>query len=99
MDRDYGTNKTEQSIIRSIGGTPHRNSGRGVRKGDGTYERFTVDVKEAKSSFTLNRTVWAKCCSDAVKNHQDPMLLVVLNGQTRLAVVEMSVLEELLNGD
>lgn len=98
MQRDYGNNKTEQSIIRQMGGTPHKNSGRGkVKKGDGSYENFTVDVKEAKSSFTLNKNVWAKACTDAVKNRgTDPMILVVLDGQTRLAVIELSVLEQLL---
>lgn len=98
MQRDYGTNKTEQSIIRQMGGAPHKNSGRGkVKKGDGSYENFTVDVKEAKSSFTLNKDVWAKICTDSLKNRgTDPMLLVVLDGQTRLAVIELAVLEELL---
>ena len=100
MSRDYGTNKTEQSIIRQAGGQPHKNSGRGQRKGDGTYHNFTVDVKEAKSSFTLNKNTWAKICTDSVKNRgTDPMLLVVLDGQTRLAVIELSVLEELLGGN
>ncbi len=96
MTRDYGTNKTEQSIINQMGGTPHRNSGRGMKKGDGTYYNFTIDVKESKESFTLNKNVWAKICTDAIKNRTDPMLLVVLGGQTRLAVIELAVLEELL---
>lgn len=95
--RDYGNNKTEQSIINRLGGTPHKNSGRGLKKGDGTFHNFTIDVKEAKSSFTLNKNVWSKICMDAVKNRgSDPMLLVVLDGQTNLAVVELSVLEQLL---
>lgn len=97
MTRDYGTNKTEQSIINRMGGTPHKNSGRGMKKGDGSYENFTVDVKEAKASFTLNKNVWSKICTDAMKNRgTDPMLLVVLDGQTRLAVIELGVLEQLL---
>jgi len=97
MSRDYGTNKTEQSIIRQMGGTPHKNSGRGMKKGDGSYDNFTVDVKEAKSSFTLNQNVWAKICTDSMKNRgTDPMLLVVLGGQTKLAVIELAVLEQLL---
>lgn len=98
MSRDYGTNKTEQAIIKSFGGKPHKNSGRGkVNKGDGTYKGFTVDVKETKSSFTMSKSVWAKVCTDSVKNNQDPMLLVVLDGGTRLAVVEFDTLDRLLD--
>jgi len=90
MSRDYGTNKTEQAIIKSFGGKPHKNSGRGkVNKGD--------DVKETKSSFTMSKSVWAKICTDSVKNNQDPMLLVVLDGGTRLAVVEFDTLDRLLD--
>lgn len=95
-ERDYGTNKTEQSIINQIGGTPHRNSGRGMKKGDGTYYNFTIDVKECRKNFTLSTDVWSKACTDALSNKNDPMLLVVFNGQTRLAVVELAVLEQLL---
>ena len=97
MSRDYGTNKTEQAIMKALGGKSHKNSGRGMIKGDGTYKGFTVDVKETKSSFTMSKSVWAKICTDSVKNNQDPMLLVVLDGGTRLAVVEFDVLDRLLD--
>lgn len=74
-----------------------KNSGRGrIQKGDAFYDRFTVDVKEYKNSYSLSRDNWAKICTDAMKNRTDPMLLVVLDGQTRLAVIELGVLEELL---
>jgi len=91
-----GTNKSEREILKRMGATAHRNSGRGVIKGDGNYEGFTVDVKEAKESFTLNKSVWAKICTDAVKNRDDPMLLVVLDRGTRLAIIEWEVLEQLI---
>mgnify|MGYP003593341499 CR=1 FL=1 len=78
-----------------------KNSGRGkIQKGDAFYNRFTVDVKEYKNSYSLSRDNWAKICTDAMKNRgTDPMLLVVLDGQTRLAVIELSILEELLGGN
>jgi hypothetical protein len=84
-------------ISRLNGAKATKNSGRGrIQKGDAFYDRFTVDVKEYKNSYSLSRDNWAKICTDAIKNRTDPMLLVVLDGQTRLAVVELSVLEELL---
>lgn len=93
----YGTNDSEQAIIKSIGGTPIKNSGRGTVKGDGTWEDFVVDVKETAKSFTVNKDVWAKVCGDALTHRgKDPMLLVVLGGHTRLAVIEMEVLQQLL---
>ena len=79
-----------------MGAKPHKNSGRGAIKGDGNYEGFTVDVKESKESFTINKSVWAKICTDAVKNRDDPMLLIVLDGGTRLAIIEWEVLEQLI---
>ena len=103
MTRDcseYGNNKTEQAIIKSIGGKPHKNSGRGMIKGDGTWKNFTIDVKECRASYTLNQVNWAKICTDAVSNHADPMLLLVMGRNSgrkrRLAVIEYEVLEQLL---
>ncbi len=85
-------------ISRLRGAKATKNSGRGkIQKGDAFFDRFTVDVKEFTNSFSLSRAVWAKICMDAIKNRgTDPMLLVVLDGQTRLAVIELSVLEQLL---
>ena len=84
-------------ISRLKGAKATKNSGRGrVQKGDAFYDKFTVDVKEYGKSYSLSRDNWAKICMDAMKNKTDPMLLVVLDGQTRLAVIELAVLEELL---
>ena len=97
MSRDYGTLKSEQAIIKSIGGKIIKNSGRGVIKGDFTWYDFVGDVKETAKSFTLNKDVWGKICGDALSHRgKDPLLLVVLDGQTRLAIVELEVLEQLL---
>lgn len=84
-------------ISRLNGAKATKNSGRGrIQKGDAFYDRFTVDVKEYANSYSISRDNWAKICTDAVKNRTDPMLLLVLGGQTRLAVIELAVLEELL---
>lgn len=94
--REYGTNETEQRIIRSIGGTPHKNSGRGLVKGDGTWHDFTIDVKEGKT-FRLTVENWSKICTDAIRNRSVPLLMIVLNGQSRIAMLEWEVLEELVD--
>lgn len=71
--------KTERSEINRMGGKPQKNSGRGLyQKGDAILGPFVVDVKEAKSSFTLNRNVWGKICSDASRHRKDPTLMIVL---------------------
>ena len=96
--KEPGTNKSELAIIKSIGGIPVKNSGRNLKKGDFTLGPFMGDVKEAEKSFTLNESVWAKVCNDALThNDLDPMLLVVLGGQTKLAVVPWETLEVLLH--
>lgn len=93
----YGTNESERAIIKSIGGKPIKNSGRGTVKGDGTWHDFVVDVKETAKSFTINKDVWSKICNDAVTHRgKDPMLLVVIDGKTRLGIIELEVLEQLL---
>lgn len=99
VSRDYGTLKSEQAIIKSIGGVPTKNSGRSSMggKGDGIWHQFCLDVKETAKSFTINKAVWGKACTDALTHRgKDPLLLVVIDGQTRLAVVELEILEQLL---
>ena len=99
---DY--NKRERSEAKRIGAKPHKNSGRGeIQKGDMSNEQFVIDAKFAFKSFTLNESVWAKVCTDAMKvdRSKDPMLYLVIGEgakTVRLAVVEYSVLEDLING-
>jgi hypothetical protein len=91
---------TEKSESKRIGAKQHKNSGRGTHKGDATWKNFTVDFKEVGKSFTLNKDVWAKATTDAIRNNNDPAIMVILgegNSKIRLAVIEMSVLEELAN--
>ena len=89
---------SEKSESKRIGAKQHKNSGRNTKKGDATWENFCVDFKEVGKSFTLNKEVWAKAVTDALRNHADPAIIVVLGEtqKTRLAVVELSLLEQLL---
>lgn len=90
---------TERSESKRIGAKQHKNSGRNTKKGDATWNNFTVDFKEVGKSFTLNKDVWAKATTDAIKNNNDPAIVVVIgegNQKTRLAVIELDVLEQLM---
>ena len=89
---------TEQSEGKRIGAKLHKNSGRNTKKGDASWYNFVIDFKEVGKSFTLNKEVWAKAVTDALRNKLDPAIIVVLGDtqKTRLAVVEVSLLEQLL---
>jgi hypothetical protein len=90
---------SERSEGKRIGATLHKNSGRNQKKGDATWHNFVIDFKEVGKSFTLNKDVWAKATTDALKSNADPAIVVVLGEtgiKTRLAVIEMALLEQLL---
>lgn len=90
---------SEKSESKRLGAKQHKNSGRGTHKGDASWENFTVDFKEVSKSFTLNKDVWAKTSTDAIRNGNDPAIVVVIgeNGvKTRLAIIELSILEDIL---
>jgi hypothetical protein len=89
---------SERGESKRIGAKLHKNSGRNTKKGDATWHNFVVDFKEVGKSFTLNTTVWAKAVTDALKSNADPAIVVVLgeSPKTRLAVIELSLLEQLL---
>lgn len=90
---------SERGESKRIGATKHKNSGRNTKKGDATWENFTVDFKEYPKGFTINQDNWAKAVTDAIKNGNDPAIVVVLgegNKKVRLAVIELSLLEQLL---
>lgn len=92
---------SERSESKRIGAKQHKNSGRGTHKGDATWNNFTVDFKEVGKSFTVNKEVWAKATTDAIKNNSDPAIVIVIgeaNSKVRLALIEMSVLEQLVDG-
>lgn len=91
---------TEKNESKRLGAKQHKNSGRNTKKGDATWENFTVDFKEVSKSFTINQDVWAKAVTDAIKNNNDPAIIVVIgknNKKIRLAILEFSILEELVN--
>ena len=93
---------SERGESKRLGAKQHKNSGRNTHKGDATWENFCVDFKEVGKSFTINKEVWAKASTDAMKNHQDPAILIVLGEgayKTRLAVVELSVLEQMIDNE
>jgi len=89
---------TERSESKRIGAKQHKNSGRNTKKGDATWQNFVVDFKEVGKSFTLNKDVWAKAVTDALRSNADPAIVVVLGEtqKTRLAVIELSLLEQIL---
>lgn len=92
---------SERSESKRLGAKQHKNSGRNTHKGDATWENFTVDFKEVGKSFTINKDVWAKATTDAIRNGNDPAIVVVIGDsgtKTRLAIVELSLLEQLLDG-
>jgi hypothetical protein len=90
---------SERTESKRIGAKQIKNSGRGSKKGDATWENFTVDFKEYPKGFTVNQDNWAKAVTDAMKNGNDPAIVVVLgegNKKTRLAIIELSLLEQML---
>jgi hypothetical protein len=71
------------------------------KEGLSSWNNFVVDFKEVGKSFTLNKEVWAKATTDAMKNGKDPAIVVVMgegNTKVRLAIIEMSILEQLVEG-
>ena len=89
---------SERGELKRIGAKQHKNSGRNTKKGDASWKNFVVDFKEVEKSFTLNKEVWAKATTDAIRNGKDPAIVVVMgdgNAKVRLAIIEMSILEQL----
>lgn len=90
---------SERSELKRIGATAHKNSGRNMKKADGSLDRYVVDVKEYRQSFSINRDVWAKIVTDTLKvdSNKSPVIMVVLgeHQKTRLAIIEWSEFEEL----
>jgi len=90
---------SERSESKRINAKQHKNSGRNTKKGDATWHNFVVDFKEYPKGITVNQDVWAKAVTDAMKSNADPALILVLgegNKKTRLAVLELSLLEQMI---
>lgn len=88
---------SEKSEAKRINASLNKNSGRGkFDKGDATIGPFTVDIKEYSNGFTLNEAVWAKICTDAITNRNEPALKIVINGRTRMMVIGEDMFNELM---
>lgn len=101
MERERRVTLSEKGESKRIGAKQHKNSGRNTHKGDATWNNFTVDFKEVGKSFTLNKDVWAKAVTDAIRNGNDPAIIVVIgegNQKVRLAITELAILEQLVDG-
>jgi len=101
MSEYKASNKTEASELKRMGAKVHKNSGRGMIKGDGSLDEFVVDVKEYSKSYSISIDNWAKICTDAMKvdKSKSPMLQLVLRDEgkvIRLSVIEWSILEDLI---
>jgi outer membrane phospholipase A len=93
---------SERSESKRIGAKQHKNSGRNNTKGDASWNNFVIDFKECSKSFTLNQDVWAKATTDAIRNGKDPAIIVVIgegSPKTRLAIIELGILEQLIEGE
>ena len=89
---------SERSESKRIGAKQHKNSGRNTKKGDATWKNFTVDFKECSKSFTINKDVWAKAVTDAIRNNNDPAICIILgegNAKVRLMVTEFELLDQI----
>mgnify|MGYP003347618473 CR=1 FL=1 len=93
---------SERSEAKRDGAKLQKNSGRGpYQKGDATWNEFVVDYKEYSSSISISQKIWAKICTDTFKVSRDkyPVLKLILgegSSKTRLAVIEWSLLEQLV---
>jgi len=93
---------SERGESKRIGAKQHKNSGRGIKKGDASWHNFVIDFKEYPKGFTINKDNWAKAVTDALKSNADPAIVVVLgegNQKTRLAILELELLEQLLENN
>lgn len=95
---------SERGEAKRIGAQLHKNSGRNQKKADATWKDFIVDIKEYSKSFSISQDVWAKIVTDQMKvdRTKSPALILVLgegNKKTRLAVIELSELERLIEED
>ena len=92
---------SEKSESKRIGAKQHKNSGRNTQKGDASWENFVIDFKEYPNGIRIDKDMWAKDVTDAIRNGKDPAIVIVLgegNQKVRLAVIEFEILEQLVDG-
>lgn len=93
---------SERSESKRIQAKQHKNSGRNTKKGDATWKNFVVDFKEYPKGMRIDQKVWAKAVTDAMKSNADPAIILVMgegNAKTRLAIIELSLLEQILESE
>ena len=94
---------SERGEAKRIGAKLHKNSGRGMKKGDMSWNNYVIDSKEYSKSFSVSQDVWAKVVTDTLKvdKSKSPALMVVLGEthKTRLAIIEWSEFERLVGND
>lgn len=101
-DIDRNINLSEKGEAKRDGAKLQKNSGRGkIQKGDSTWNGFVVDYKEYSKSISISEEIWAKICTDTFKvsRSSHPLLKLILGAgdrKTRLAVVEWSLFEEMV---
>lgn len=91
---------SEKSELKRIGAKPHKNSGRGMVKADGSLDDFVIDVKEYTKSYSVSEDSWSKIVTDTLRvdRKKNPALMVVLGKgakKVRLAIIEWEVFEQL----
>ncbi len=95
---------SERGEAKRIGAKQHKNSGRNYTKGDASWNNYVVDFKEYSKSFSISQDVWAKIVTDQMRvdKSKAPALILVLgegNKKVRLAVIELSELERLIENN
>jgi len=92
---------SERGEAKRIGAKQHKNSGRNYTKGDASWKSYVLDFKEFTQSFSITQNVWAKVVTDTLKvdRSKSPVISLVLDGKTRLAIIEWSEFERLVDND
>jgi len=92
---------SESGEAKRIGARLHKNSGRNYTKGDASWYDYVLDFKEFSKSFSITQKVWSKVVTDCLKvdRKKSPAICLVLDGKTRLAIIEWSEFERLVEGD
>lgn len=95
---------SERGEAKRIEAKLHKNSGRNQKKADATWNNYIIDIKEYSKSFSISQDVWAKIVTDQMKvdKTKSPALILIIgegNKKIRLAVIELSELERLINND
>jgi len=101
QNKMVSNNKRENSEAKRMGAKIHPNSGRGAKKGDATWNEYILDYKHFTNSFSITQNVWAKVVTDCLKvdKRKSPAICLILDGKTRLAIIEWSEFERLVEND